>query len=265
MPKAAFLLLWVLAVPEMGFARDPVSINLNAAARESCHIITFPQGWRLQYVASKSPFPNFRYAEGDYEFRALGSRFLVRALVRDLGKPIYAGNLYEVDLSDPRDLARSASEENWNSATAIPSPRGGDSPWLAVGRLALAKSASFESRQFAKSGNKWAIQGYEMRVSPDRTLLILQSWSGKLVGNGVGANGELPGIPLGFGRNHGKLFFDVFNATTGTKLITVTASFVDIQPEEAFAKTAWVTARYFVVPLADTRERCLVCEFGRNR
>jgi len=254
MPKAAFLLLWVLAVPEMGFARDPVSINLNAAARESCHIITFPQGWRLQYVASKSPFPNFRYAEGDYEFRMLASGFLVRALVRDLGKPIYADNLYQVDLSNPSAIARPATEEAWNSAMALPLGFQGRAEELTK----YIKSLEF---RFKYSGKKWG--GW--RLFPDRSLLIQHGWDGKLVSNGVGANGELPGIPLGFGRNHGKLFFDVFNATTGTKLITVTASFVDIQPEEAFAKTAWVTARYFVVPLADTRERCLVCEFGRNR
>jgi hypothetical protein len=81
-------------------------------------------------------------------------------------------------------------------------------------------------------------------MSPDRTVLVVESWTGKLAAGGS----DLPGdFPVGFGRNRGKLFFDVFNATTTKKLIAITANFFTILPEEAFRATGWLTERYFLM------------------
>jgi len=113
-----------------------------------------------------------------------------------------------------------------------------------------------------RTGDKWFSE--EGRLSPDRSVLVVQRYSGKL---GPGGSD----VPLDFsvifkpGGNHGKLFFDFYETGTGKKLITVTASFGIILPEDAFVKTGWVTERYFIIPLDERRERCLVCEFGGAR
>jgi hypothetical protein len=67
-----------------------------------------------------------------------------------------------------------------------------------------------------------------------------------------------------------KVFFDLFNADTGQKLFTIEGKLSSVnggQPDsDVLPKTAWVTERYFIVPLGKTIDRCLVCDFGgRNR
>ena len=61
------------------------------------------------------------------------------------------------------------------------------------------------------------------------------------------------------------LFFDVFHTGSGKKLFTISGHFSQILPDGGFAKPGWVTERYFVIPLAQQRERCLVCEFGQTK
>jgi hypothetical protein len=62
----------------------------------------------------------------------------------------------------------------------------------------------------------------------------------------------------------GKLFWDVFNADTGIRLLTIVGTYLDTDPGDALYMTAWVTERYFIVALGRHRERCLVCVFGRE-
>ncbi len=72
-------------------------------------------------------------------------------------------------------------------------------------------------------------------------------------------------LPYVTGRDKGKLYFDVFNANTGRKVVTIVATYLDVLPDTAVERTMWVTERYFIVPLGKHRERCLVCDFGRAR
>src|SRR5581483_12014781 len=84
-----------------------------------------------------------------------------------------------------------------------------------------------------------------MHVSPDKTLFVLNSWTGKL-GSG-GGNDSNPGdfhITFPLGRPHGRLFFDVYDLATAKKVMTITAKFVNILPEAAFGKSVWITERY---------------------
>ena len=63
----------------------------------------------------------------------------------------------------------------------------------------------------------------------------------------------------------GKVFFDIFNADTGKKLLTIQGRYESSDTHGVLSKTAWVTERYFIVPMGEHLERCLVCEFGRGR
>jgi hypothetical protein len=263
--KTVFLYSFAaLSIPGISLGRDPVQVKFSPATQEYCHVLRFPVGWPMPvFVLQKDGTKHFPLPldlADDYEFRVsglLGTKFLVRG-VEGYGFRSYTSNIYGADLSDPAGVAQPTSEEEWSSATPIRFAQ------EAVPGLSsyLAKSIKFMGQEFPKSGDKWDL--HEGIVSPDRSVLTVQSWSGAL---GPGGSSDVPlGISLTFGRGpHGKLFFDFYNVDTGKKLITVTASFNTILPQEVFSKTRWVTERYFIIPLDFKRERCLVCEFGGRR
>jgi hypothetical protein len=261
----AALLCAGLLVPGTGSARDAVEVDFNAATQEYCHIVRFSLGWRMPQFVDQSGRQDFlpKYSlYYDYEFRfpgLLSTTFLVRGVERIVGKSHYTTNLYSVDLSDPKAIAQPGSEEEWSSGTTITLRRDTSTSGA---RIVDRRSnyAELQGRRFVRTGDEWG----SARLSPDRSLLIVESWTGKLGPGGSDAPGDTS-ITLGFERNRGKLFFDVYDADTGKKLITVTAKFNTIRPEENFEKTGWLTERYFFIPLDEWRERCLVCEFGRTR
>ena len=248
----------MLTAPGIGTAPDVVDVDLNAAAREYCHVLRFPSGWQTE--KSVVP-PKFGLAD-DYEFRVpglQGTKFLVRG-VQDLVGKYYTANIYGADFSDPKAIAQPATEEEWKTATVVSIPRDTSTSGARV-KDRRSKYAELEGRQFMRSGDAWG----SARLSPGRAVLVVESWSGTLTRCG---GSDVPGglTPcVDFGGSRGKLFFDVYNADTGKKAITLTAKFTHILPEEAFGKTAWVTERYFIIPLDEKRERCLVCGFGRTR
>ncbi len=197
----------------MALARDPLEVNFNALTREYCHVVRFPLGWRdMEQNGHLQDPPLYNFDDGDYEFRVaglLGTRFLVRGFVPFLSDGYYTKNLYTVDLSDPSGVAQPASEEEWKSATVMPLRYTGQAS-------ALSKFIQSRGFQFVPSGE----HGDVVRLSPDRSVLILQSWKGTLGSSlASGAPGGISLYPL-FGRNsHGKLFFDAYSTSTGKKLV----------------------------------------------
>lgn len=260
------LALWL---PVSSFARDYLEVSFDALTREYCHIVHFPSGWQMPTFATGTNgnrvlISKFDFEGGDYEFRIAGlstTAFLVRGFERaSIGRRQYTTNLYLLDLSNPKAVARLATEEEWNSGTVVPFKR--NDVWRARGEDTRKKAATFDGRQFPKTGDHWSLDA--TRLSPDPSMLVLQSWSGSL----GGGSSDVPGMispRIDFRRNRGRLFFDVFNTTTAKKLITISTRFVQIRPDEAFGLTGWVTERYFIVPLDEPRARCLVCDLGKKR
>jgi hypothetical protein len=250
----------------MGMARDPVEVNFNPATREYCHVLRFPLGWPMPIFfvdqrghRNNSPLP-FSLSN-DYEFRVpglLGTKFLVRG-VQDIVDKYYTANVYEADFSAPKGIARPASEEEWKSAAPIALWRGGKAYDFTLPSR-LSKYVEFGGHQFPRNGDQWG----GTVISPDRGVLVMESWSGKLGPGGSDVPLDFSAI-FKFGGNHGKLFVEFYDADTARKMVTITANFTLILPEDAFGKTGWVTERYFMIPLDDRRERCLVCEFGHAR
>jgi hypothetical protein len=263
MKRFSSILLFIPAIvclPQTGLARDTLEVQWNADVREYCHLLRFPQGWQIPKFVPKvdgtlEVYGSITLAGADYEFRipgVLSTRFLVRA-VDDYPKH-YTTNIYEVDLADPHVIPYPAREAAWNSATVVPLRYKGPA-------AAQEKLVQLREFRFPPSGDH--SHGYTL--SPDRAVLIIQSWSGTL---GPGGGSDVPGdfsISLKFGDAHGKLFFDAYDADTGKKLVTIVTKFVNILPEEVFDKTGWVTERYFFVPLDERRDKCFICDFGRNR
>jgi len=237
-------------------AEGPVDANVTPAMREYCHIIRFPLGWIVPppLVTANQP-PNVYGYDSEYEFRVPGlleTKFLIRGLILPYGQSTV--NSYEVDLSDPKAVPVSATEAAWQSGTPVPTTRKISRPAL---RLTNDQSFPLNGFQLGKSGKIWP--GDYDRMSPGQVWIVLMSSSG--------SRGFSDDVPLGLvrGRNRGTLFFDVYSVDGGKKIVTVQASYNGIGPDEAVGHAGWVTERYFIVPLGEHRERCLVCEFGGGR
>lgn len=266
--RTVSLVTWAaLLTAETGLARDWVKVNFDSIVREHCHVVLFPLGWQTipfvkNQLGDEQLVGKFKFGGADFEFRVpglLGTKFLVRGFIPSLyyftaDHRTHTTNLYTVDLSDPKGLAQPASEAEWDSAALVPFR-------YTAPADAISKFIQSRGFQLAASGDHGEVD----RLSPDRAVVVMQSWKGTL-GGSLGS--DVPGdisIHWPLGNSHGKLYFDVYSTDTGKKLVTVSANFSIILPEDAFKQTGWLTERYFLIPLDDAMTRCLVCEFGRNR
>ena len=233
-------------------ASGPVDVALTAVVRKYCHIVQFPQGWKTERDDPRAHQPLFYGYDSLYEFRipaGLETTFLVGGI--ELPSKRYTINKYKVDLSDPVGIAQPASEKEWGGGTKLPDARRSDWTTFANVHLTNLQPLEFHGFQFVKSGNFWP--GEYARLSPARRWLVLLSSSGRVANR----NGFL----ISGGRDRGTLFMDAFDADTGKKIVTVVGTYLDIHPGHALNQTTWVTDQYFIVPLGEHRERCLVCEF----
>jgi hypothetical protein len=173
--------LAVGAISGVAAARDVVEVDLNRAAREYCHVLHFPSGWQ----AAKPPF---LLVGDDYEFRVpglQGTKFLIRG-VQTIIDRYYTSNIYEADFSDPKGIALPATEAEWQSGTPV-SVSGIISNYGVAVKDRSSNYAELEGRRFTRTGAAWG----GTPLSPDRSVLILESWSG---------TGSLPRHPLRPGR-----------------------------------------------------------------
>lgn len=241
-------------------AADHLDVKIASTMRERCHIVRFPQGWKIPVELGKSPNEPgkiFTYEYYDeYEFRVPGllqTKFLVGGLTR-LTELRYTANKYEVDLSNAKAPVLPASDEAWQSATPVSTKQ--KSAFVLSSLLRPGNQPiEFHGFQFFKTGEIWANEN--SRVSPDDASLVLQSWTGSTESGGETGFGSC--FPFGC---RGKFFLDIFNADAGKKLLTIEGTYSGSDIDNLLSTTGWLTERYFIVPLGDHRERCLVCEFG---
>jgi len=240
--------------------------QLSPLVREYCHIVSLDKGWGgIPSVGIISFEYDYR---DDYEFRVLGLRsttFLVRgrsATARGSGHAIlkptdgYTRRIYEIDLADPKARVHLVPEATWLTAARIPFVQKS----IVSDQMQVSGKAEFNGMRLLKTGTRLMLSLDASRLSPDRTWLVLQSWTGK-----VNSESSLGGQLGAAGVGKGQLFFDVFRADAGKKVVTVEGRFQLGTPNGAVYTTGWVTEGYFIVPLGAHRERCLVCDFGGGR
>ncbi|MGD0132670.1 MAG: hypothetical protein ABSE57_11515 [Bryobacteraceae bacterium] len=265
--RAIFLLNMFPAVAASCWAAEGVDVKITPTIQEHCHVVRFPQGWSIApFVRNHDVLNTVTPVEytywSDYEFRVPGvleTRFLVRGVNKSLNKGPYnyTKNAYALDLSDPKCIPRPASENEWQSGTVVPDNRLTDFSRnfakIAV-RLTNGTPLRFRGFQFDKTGKVW--EGEVARLSPDQSWIALLSSSGKIA--------KRDGFTGFEGRDKGELFVDVYNAYTGEKLLTIVGTYLNIDPQ-ALNQALWVTERYFILPLGEHRQPCLVCDLGPNR
>jgi hypothetical protein len=229
---------------------DFIDLKLPPPAKEYCHLVRFSQGWKAEHFDDPPAYPGIDYYYSDYEFRVeglLGTRFLVGAFTPNSNRRVNSTNHYRVNLSDPRAQVRSAGKSDWDAATVLPLTRKSISPKL------VGYQPSFAPFQrYTMSGAQPSYPGSDSRLSPDSAWLVLQSVTPGTVRSLV---------------SHDAVFFDVFNTATGKKVFTIQASYSGLgnDPYGCLERTAWLTERYFIIPLGKHRERCVVCEFAARR
>jgi|SRR5579862_9640113 len=224
-----------------------IDLKLPPSAREYCHLVRFPSGWKIKSTYNE---PNLKidYRYSDYEFRVEGlltTWFLVGAFNTNYGRRDDASNFYRLDLSDPKTSIKRASRQNWEAAGVVPLER--KSIFISFD-IHEPDHAEFNGFQYKKTGEHWQVPSSVSRLSPDGTWLVLQSFSGRK---------SLQLLPSS------DVFFDVFNTTTERKVFTLRGTYFGFGDDESgcLSKTAWLTERYFVIPLGRVRDRCVVCEF----
>ena len=232
---------------------DIVDVTLTPALRKYCHIIRFPQGWKIQPFDDHGQRLTISTRYSDYGFRVQGlpgARFLVGAFTPAIKHPYPAANHYRVDLSDPTSPVSPASDEDWSAGTTVPLVR----RYNAFPDFSNGGPILFNGFRFPKSGARWAVP-WVSRLSPNSAWLVLQSFT---------TGGVSPRTQRGLA----KLFIDVFNANTGDKVVAIEANhsgYFGPDSEGVLLRTAWLTERYLIVPLGEHRERYLVCKFGASK
>ena len=178
----------------------------------------------------------------------LGAWFLVGAYTPNINVRVNSVNHYRVNLPDSTTPVRSANAQDWNRGTVVPLYRKSTLNYVGVHP---SDQIVFNGYGFKKSGSyPWIRPDTASRLSPDSAWLVLQSSTFR----------KQPFTEIY------DVFFDVFSTTTGKKLFTIQGSFSGVEnPYSALERAAWLTERYFIIPLGKGRERCVVCEFAPRR
>jgi len=229
---------------------DTLEVKLTPAVRKYCHIVGFPQDWKIQRFDDLGQRLTIDLHYSDYEFRVegtLGTWFLVGAFAPKVDHRYDAVNHYRVRLSDATASVLPANMEDWKTATVVPLVR----KFQAFSPLTNEQQIVFNRFRFAKSGARWSNPSSVSRLSPDSAWLVLQS----ITDAGTSKLTQ---------RSLYKVFLDVFNADSEEKVLTIEGMYTgyDNVPSGSLATAAWLTERYFIVPLGEHRERCLVCDFA---
>lgn len=229
---------------------DDLEVTLTPAAQEYCHVLRLPEALTIP-SSVQAPGLKLRFGSnlGEYEFRIegpQGTRFLMGGFTDFYGPRSYTTNRFRVDLADPAALIGAATQAEWDAATIVPFARG--SKLLPATPAGRTDPLEFNGFQFEKSGEIFDLEF--SRLSPDQAWLVLQS---EAIDNQFGTR---------------RVFFDVFRADTGKKIVTIKGAFsshLGDKPVSLLARTGWVAGRYFIVPLGKQIQQCLVCEFTADR
>lgn len=235
---------------------DDLEVTLTPVAQEYCHIIRFPQAWAMPRTDPKTGEllhlgAGFGSVTGELEFRIeglQGTQFLVGGFSQyfpEYDLHLETTNRFIVDLSNSSVPIGVATKAAWDAATVVPTTRRGP---IWPGYPPQDKPIAVNGLQFAKSGELWGLD--PVRLSLDQAWVVLQS---EALLSSKGATSII--------------YFDVFSAETGGKIVTIQGTFssdAGEPSEDVLSRTGWVTERYFIVPLGKRIDRLLVCEFGKQ-
>lgn len=198
-------------------------------------VVEFPLPFMRQDKDSK-----VMITRGAYEVRQLPdsphNELLIAAQDYD---DAYSENIYAVSL-DGRFQVRAVTEQEWNQAKRLPSSRRGE---LSFGLIAPTEvGIKYRDRVYPHTGKTWTQT--EAFPSPSGKWLAVFGDSSE--------ESKTPGIPgfSGGGRTKGEMFVDVYDTSTGEKIMAGRASHSGgHHPSFLFNNSLWAGNRYLIVPL----------------
>ncbi len=102
---------------------DSIEVKLTPTLLKFCHVVRFPQGWKIQRLDDLGQRLAIGLSHSDYEFRlegTLSTWFLVGAFRPEIEHRYDATSRYRVNLSDPTAPVLRAGSQDWNTATVLP-------------------------------------------------------------------------------------------------------------------------------------------------
>jgi hypothetical protein len=118
------------------------------------------------------------------------------------------------------------------------------------------EGVQYKGKLFRKSGETWT--DYDALVSPRGTWIAVFSYSSRDKPD----SGWLPGLGGGGEPGRGEVFLDVYNVSSGERVISARSPFGakpgGFVPSMLFGSSLWVEDRYLIMPLNWWLEDCLV-------
>jgi hypothetical protein len=242
--KLSLVVLSTGLVVSCGKGNGYVGVDLSIAGKKYCREISFSQGWSYPPTDNNglgypTPFKEYEFREGN----GLGD-FLVAGSFEHVFSPPYTKSKYRVNLSSAKPIVAPIDDDTWEKATQKIMPLYRKSIFRTATTIAPDDRAEFQGKIFPRTGPLWSTPGDgSTRLSPDQQWLVLQSRT-------------RPG--------RGRVYFDVFNVGTGSKLVTLEGPLNAVWPDELIYRTGWLAGRYFVIPTGDNFEGSVICDFGRG-
>ncbi len=233
------------------------SVTVNVAPDpKACTIVHLPS-WKKPVMPSWTHSDWLGGMRCDLDFRSFDGGVLVGASCRPEPKleQVYSPSKYAVYFGTGR--VRKATEDEWNHADPYLNFR------VTANRLGYNfkpdQKLIYQGKEFAKTGAKWPFAFGISHVSQDGSFLAVNSWDGIQASNGDDS-------PI-LGREYldGQYFVDVYNVASGRRILAIDGHFHGVGPDEMFRNSAWISKRYFVLPLDWTNKlrNFVICDVER--
>ncbi len=247
----AYLLVPLLSV-HLVFA-ERVTVNV-APDPKACTAVHLPK-WK----ESAMPPGDLPWGEAmpcDIGFRSFDGGVLAGASCRP-GRskaPVYSPSKYAVYFGTGR--VRKATDDEWDHADPYLNFR--DSAFPDGRNTTHDLRLVFKGKELPKTGSEWPLDTMtSSRLSPARDYVAVNSWDGRI------AYPE----PLMFGRSdlNGHYYVDIYNVASGQRVLAISGEFHGVDPYHFFEESAWISKRYFVLPLDEGRpmRQFVICYIQR--
>ncbi len=164
----------------------------------------------------------------------------------------YADNYFAVSV-DGQFRVRNGSAAEWAEATKPVHSYRFIQTW--ENRQFTERGITYNGKLFAKTGDSWGNEG--SLVSPNSRWIVVFSFTS----TDKPHRSLLPILGGGNGPSHGQFFIDVYDITSGDKVIAHSARFGEeggIDPSLLFGGSVWIESQYLIVPLNFYLQDCLL-------
>lgn len=260
----ATLSTWLALVS--GLQADTYQLDrLNGAAAERCRLVRFPGPW--QPPGTGLGFgPRIDIVLHELQFSTVGDSGTVFVAAVAKVPPFkidpvhYSANRFRLDLGAPGEAVRPVPEAEWPATAPRPLHR-----YTNINRFGNRDrnlpTLPHASTQFARTGRQFmGCTGGSMRLSPQEGLLAALSYTGSASGETV--FGAVPLPPLPWSGPRGRFYVDLYDVASGRVLVQLAGRYRGGEPTGASCAAGWLSERFFLLPLGDRLDLCLVCDFG---